>query len=165
VPNAALQLQGDRQLRNLLKDLPKKVARKGLKKAAEAGIKPVARSAKAKAPVDTGILRKSIGKKTKSYRNAAVSMTGARTDMTGFVKRALARGDARTAKNATRKVPSNYIHLVQYGTKPHRVGNRIHHGARANPFLKRAFNEQRGAAETAVASTLKEFIESEARKS
>lgn len=158
-PKASLNVQGDLEVVNLLRELPLKVERKGVRAAVTAMTTPIARAAKAKAPrVYTGLLKKAIGKKTKAGRSkgSAVGLVGARRSVEGAYK-------------GKRWVPANYIHLVELGTKPHGIptkdgGTVQHPGSPAKPFLEPAYEEQKSAAERAGAEKLKQVVEAEAKK-
>jgi hypothetical protein len=163
VPNIHAELEGYKETRHLLTELPKRVVKKGLRAAVTAGAAPIQRQMKATAPRDWGILKSAIAKKVKSYRGAAVAVIGARKDVSATVRRALKKGDIRKANRATRAVPANYLHLVTGGTKPHMVGKWHHPGSPSKPFLQLAYHQQRAAAEAAAASKLKEVVEAEAK--
>ena len=161
-------LTGRRELAELLTELPNRVKRKGLRAAVTAASSPVLRAARAKAPKVSGLLKKAMGKKVKAYKGAATAIVGARKDVSaaaaGIARKALAKGDRRTANLTLRKVPANYLHLVEGGTRAHQVGKRRHPGARSNPFLTLAYHQTKASAEGIAANKLREVVEGEARK-
>lgn len=140
-----MKIEGDKQLKNLLAQLPKRVASKGNKAAVTAGAKPIVKAAKNKAPKESGALRKAMGSKVKTYKadagTSAVAVIGARRNVTADYK-----GKPR--------VPSRYIHLVDKGTKYIKGDN----------FLEQAYEEEKNAALEAMKGKFKEVIEREASK-
>jgi HK97 gp10 family phage protein len=86
------------------------VDRKAARKAIKAGVNEVTQAvlwdAKALVPKRTGLLRKSLGRKVKSYRGGAV-ITGIIGPRKGF----------RTMINGVFVNPVKYAHLVEYGRR------------------------------------------------
>lgn len=64
-----VEIKGSKELKNALKKIPKNATRRSLAKAAKAGAEPILRSAKQKAPVDTGRLRDSL-RSTFAYQSS-----------------------------------------------------------------------------------------------
>ena len=123
----SIVLAGERELIAALKKLPNNVFKRVVVGASRKAMRPVITAARAAAPVDTGLLKKSIGAKVKVYprKGNIVSMVGARG---GFK-------DKDTKQN-----PAIYAHLVEGG----HVLRRIKKGpvigrVAAKPFLKPAF--------------------------
>lgn len=124
-------------------------------KAVRAGAKIVAKAAKARAPrrKRSGALKLSIGTKAakgKRGRTTAYAVIGARKKVSKVVP--VGRGG-----RMVKAVPAYYAHLVEGGTRPHRLkrGARLarrtqaargqgaggqHPGAKAKPFLGPAFD-------------------------
>lgn len=96
----------------LSRDLPKRVLKQGIKKAAQKAMKPVIEAAKSQSPVFYGFLKRSVGAKVKSYRDGrlTVSLVGIKS------------GSEFTAPDGETKKPSKYLHLVVKGTD-HSGGN------------------------------------------
>ncbi len=146
-----------------LNEAEKKIKTKGAKKGMNAATKIVARAAKDQAKKVTGLLKKSIGRKTKVYRNTGVTvgLVGARVGFGGEYQ-----GRPRD--------PSFYSHRVEMGTQPHAVGKgsslrggktkekkqtgRMHPGAKAQPFLKPAFTQNASRIKDAIAEAIKEVL-------
>ncbi len=105
-----ISLVGDKDLIRKLDRLGKKGYRRTVAKAASKAMTPVAKLAKRLAPVGTGptrgLLKKSIGKKSKWYRGTRVVIIGPRTTF----KRVIV-----TRKGIRRVNPVNYAHLVELG--------------------------------------------------
>jgi HK97 gp10 family phage protein len=156
------ELVGFASTRRLLAELPKRARNKALRAAVTAGGTPIQRAVKASAPRDFGILKQSIAKKVKQYRGAAVAIVGARKDVSQIVRRAMRKGDLRTARRATVARPANYLHLVEGGTKAHLIGKTHHPGSQAQPFLATSFSSTQSQAQLAAANKMAEVINAEA---
>jgi HK97 gp10 family phage protein len=125
----------DRKVRRMLKELPDRIERKVLRQAIGPATTPAVKAAKRLAPRDSGLLKKSIAKKIKTYKktNTAVSIVGPKKDVVEVI-------------NGKNKRPSKYAHLVEGGTSPHKIvvtwkGKKVtlqHPGAKATHFLKQA---------------------------
>jgi len=96
-------VQGDRALIRRLGALKRGIARRIVSRASNKVIGPVAKAAKRNCPVDTGLLKKSIGKRTKTYRGsgAVVSVVGPR------------KGFAGQDAQGRQKDPTKYAHLAE----------------------------------------------------
>lgn len=131
----------------MFKILPSRLQKKVLRSAIAAGASPVSKAAKGFAPVETGALKRSIGIKTKTYSSGTViSLVGVRR---GVKFNAIDR-------HGRERIPMFYQHLVHGGTRTHpldkgvtmrdlargkkRAVTRMHPGAKANPFLTKAWN-------------------------
>jgi hypothetical protein len=118
------KIDGGAQLRDLLRDLEPATQRRVLRPAItqEAGI--LAKELKpAVAEGKTKLLKKSIGKKVKTYArtNAVVGIVGPRT---GFAQ----------VIDGHKHDPAKYGHLVEGGTKAHDITIRKRHGQPITPF-------------------------------
>jgi len=150
--SGSLTVKGQAKLNRKLKKLSGTVQRKLARPALTAAAKPIIKMAKAKAPVETGLLRLSIGAKTKVSR----------VNNTGFVVIGPRRGfkstkaDAiRAAKGNKKREPANYGHLVEFGTAS---------GARPRPFMRPAFERFKGKALETIAKVMWSGISKEARR-
>jgi len=133
----SIGLEGVPELIAKFKDLDRLIDDKNVEDGLLKAAKIIQASAKAKAPVKTGNLRRGIVAKKfgkKRLRQPAV--------FCGI--------DYRIAPHA---------HLVEYG---HIAANGKHVGAR--PFFRRAVDESRGQVMTLIARVVKEAIEKEAKK-
>ena len=152
-PNVKMTLEGDKQLESALRQLPRRVLTKGTRQAVNAAAAPIVRKAKAWAPRDTRTLKKALKRKLKTYKGgAAAAIIGADRAVQGI--------DARGRK----RVPANYIHLVEKGTAPHRIGNASHPGARPQAFLERAYAAGQHQAKSIAEAKLAEVVAKEAAK-
>lgn len=184
-----MSLTGDTELIAKLNGLGPKVYRKVIKSASRKAFAPVVKTAKEKAPKETGLLKKSIGVKQKAYPRAGrlVTIVGPRT---GFAQEVSV--DTPFGPKKVKRDPSKYAHLVEYGTRPHstaalannrirtnkdgevseenRIGFEIamqsgdnHPGAAAKPFMRPAFDGNEARAKSIMRSELAAGVVREAR--
>lgn len=100
-----VQVHGVGELLAKLRDLDKRVRRKILRKAVNEPSKIVLAAMKAKVPVETGLLRKSLGRKVKVWGNGvAFFIVGPRR---GFKKQVKTKLGKMMHRN-----PSKYAHLA-----------------------------------------------------
>lgn len=119
----AIDLSGDKELRRQLAKAGSRGVKRAARTATGRSMTAVARAARRLAPKDEGVLRKSIGKRTKTTRSGDVStIVGPRS---GNWLRAHGR-------------PANLASLLEYGTR---------HQA-PQPFIRPAFDGQRGNVST-----------------
>lgn len=159
--NVSLTLEGGQELRALFAELPKRVVNKCLRRAVQVASGPILKSAKAKAPRESGLLKRSLVRKMKSRKGVHTATVGAKKGFSGTYR-------------GKKRVPSRYLHLVSKGTRPHNVagkkgltaihGSGFHPGAKANDFLLEAYRANKANAERLAADSLKTSIYSEARK-
>lgn len=183
-------LTGDKELIAKLNGLGPKVYRKVVKQASRKAFAPVVKTAKEKAPKETGLLKKSIGVKQKAYPRAGrmVTIVGPRT---GFAQEVVVSTPFGPKK--VKRDPAKYAHLVEYGTRPHSTAalanNRIrpnkdgevseenrlgfdiamqggddHPGATAKPFMRPAFDGNEARAKSIMQTELAAGVVREARK-
>jgi hypothetical protein len=102
------RIEGVERLQAIMKSLPAQVARRVLRPALNAEGSKVVTQSKLMVPKSTGLLKKSIGKKTKTYTQTGniVVVVGPRTSF-----RQMVSGKPRD--------PVKYAHLVEFGAKPH----------------------------------------------
>lgn len=147
---AQFQMRGYAELEKRLATLGPKIARRVLRKAVDKAATPIVQSAKQRVPAQTGLLRIAIGKKTKMYTRSrtAVAIIGARTKFR-----------SKLAGRWPKRKPANYAHLVEFGTRPHKMSVKrfrvaggawvlddqewTHPGTAARPFLRPAFASNR----------------------
>lgn len=172
LPKTSVVVTGHEQLIAKVNSLPpavmRRVARAGMSKACSL----VSKEMKRLAPRDSGLLRRSIGSKTKTYsrgknRGTTVGIVGPRVGFRQAVPRTmwLVKGDKRRLLRRTKTVeadPVKYAHLVDLGTKPHAItfkhgGKSItvkHPGSKAQSFIART----RANTNAAVEKTLKDAM-------
>jgi HK97 gp10 family phage protein len=161
--NLTLILEGGRELQTLFAELPKRVVNRCLRRAVQVGSAPILKTAKAKAPRESGLMKRSLTRRMKSRKGAHTATIGARKGFSGTYR-------------GRKRVPSRYLHLVSKGTKAHSVAGgkskgllRIrskgyHPGAQANDFLAEAYRANKGNAERLAAASLRSSIYTEAKK-
>lgn len=143
-------IAGGRELDAFLQQLSVKVERNILRSALRAGANVIKDAAKANVPVKTGALRKSLQVTTGS------------------------KGATVTAKLKARGKVAPHAHLVEFGTKPHKIapkgkkgalainGNFVgavsHPGSRPKPFMRPAFDGNSTPAIAAVGAKIRERL-------
>lgn len=131
-PRFTITVTGDKALLRKMATLRAAAQRGIARPAANYAWTPTNKAAQRGAPVETGALKASLGKQTKTYPKAgAVSVA-----ITARVGEQWTRVDDR---GITRK-PWNYLHLVELGTGPPVPQP-------PNPFLRRAFDTTKNVAE------------------
>lgn len=180
-------LIGDKELKRKLDTLPDKVYKRVVRVASRKSMQPVAKAMKAKAPRETGLLKKSIGLKVKGYKRAGIVVTlvGPRT---GFKTEVIV--DTPNGPRKEFRDPTKYAHLVEFGTAPHDVGKDReryqynyalekgkqkrkvktkvkpykHPGTAAQPFARPAFDENKGKIISVFRSEMASGVVEDARK-
>ena len=173
VADIHLEIKGLKELNNLLNKLPDKIAKKPLQNALRAGGNVVVKAAKAKAPVDTGLLRDSISVRKSKEKTGAVHYQVGVYQKTG------------------KKRPF-YAHMIEFGTGayysgtggkslrapyeivPKKAGSLffgglfresiIHPGIRPAPFMRPAVDNYTDAALDSVVNYMQKRIPKEMKK-
>ena len=136
-----VELNGLQDVLKTLARVKKAASSKILRKAAGAASKILVKEVKARVPVDTGLTRKSIGRRVKTYRKSGtvVALVGPRT---GFA-------DPNTGHD-----PVKTAHLAEFGTE---------HSA-PSPFMRPAADAASGRMVAAVSETIsRELVEAAKR--
>jgi HK97 gp10 family phage protein len=129
-------------LEGLRKALANKLLRRALNKARSI----LAKTAKAKAPRETGLLKKSIGGKVKIYPSGVgVAVVGPRA---GFKKEVTRKRNKRFPTTAMAN-PIKYAHLVELGTSH----------SKAQPFLGTALSANQSQIKEAMADVIRKGLE------
>lgn len=148
-----LDVLGDKALLKKLARFSGGVQRRIVRRPLSAALTPINKAAKRFAPVRTGALKKSIGKKVKMYRKGAVwGGVGPRVGEQYVVVEQVTGAGGET--RAKRNNPSNYAHLVEFGQE----------GAPARPFLRPALDSKRGEAVGILKRGIWDNIKKENRK-
>lgn len=145
---SGMTLLGDKQLARTFRTLGERVQRKHLRAAVNAASTPVNKAAKAKAAKESGLLKKSLGKKVKTYpeRMTVVGIIGPRTNVVGEYQ-------------GKKRWPAKYAHLVEKGFID-RAGNFVP----PQPFLEPAMAETEGQAKAVMKDKLAAGVVKEAMK-
>lgn len=154
-----VKVEGADALLKRLDRLKRTARNKVLRPAVNEACNPVLAAARATAPADEGWLRKALAKRVKTYARSGVVVgvvgprTGYQTTGRGQSKRRGLTAFGRKLRSKTRRRPSKYAHLVEYGTAPHRIavprgGGLVvrHPGSPATRFLRRAWEQSGGRA-------------------
>ena len=169
------RLEGLEDLKLRLNSLPIALRNRIVRKAVTKGARIILKSAQSKVVERTGQLRKSLGVKVKTYR--AAPFAGANTKNAAGTTVAIigARKGFDIEVNGKKVNPTRYAHLVEFGTRPHALGEfsklaakvgvvggyqhgRMHKGAEAKPFLRPAYDESKAAAMRAIVNGIKEGL-------
>lgn len=135
MPAASLTLKGGKQLERALIQLGEKTRKQIVRRAVKKAAAPILKTAKARAPVETGLLKISLATKIKHYKRSGTWMViiGARFRFKG--KKVAAIRAASKGVRGERKTPALYAHLVEFGT---RVRSQ-HPGVKPQPFMRPAW--------------------------
>ncbi len=187
-----IKIEGDKELRRLLTGWTpvqqRRITRPGIAKASRV----VSRAVKEAAPVESGLLKRSIGVKMVTYKNTGtvVGIVGPRRGYKRIVAVVDGRTQAFTRANVERlgsrgprrlawRDPAKYAHLVHGGTAPHRIARIAtqrrregpprpyvvnHPGAKANPFLRRAWFASMPEARAVMVKSIRQNLVKEARR-
>lgn len=145
MPKPFITLHGDKELAAIIRTLPDKVQRKLLRRAVTKGSTPVLRRAKQLAPRRSGLLRRSLKRKIKTYKGGVVvAVIGPDKNVSGVVGK-------------RKHTPGKIAHLVEYGH-----GGK--HPAPPHAFLEPALESTKAQAVAIMEDTLRQGIISEASK-
>ena len=144
-----IKVEGDKELINKLKRADKKIQKSVLTKSVKAGGKPLIKAARSKVPTRTGVLKKSLGSKIKTYDGGSVKavVIGPRGSVTGSF-------NGKTTR------PVNYAHLAEAGFKHNKSGEQI----KGSEFLKDAYETKQDASRKAMEEALVKNIKKELEK-
>ena len=138
-------MTGDKELHRLCAELPRRSVKNSLRKAVNLGANPVVAQVKARAPKESGALKRSAAKKIKTYADrkggAVIAIIGANKRTVGTWKR-------------RKRVPHKYSHLVDQGTRH----------SRAQPHLAPALAAAKGASTQIMQDKLREELVKEAKR-
>lgn len=166
--SVTMKMRGGRELARALKMLPENVGKRVMRKATHAAGAEVRKAARRLAPTgDTGLLRKSMAQRTYRVKGKFlwVSVIGPR--------------HRKTVVNGKAYNPGNYGHLVEFGTRPHRIpktgqaflafGNTVvsavmHPGTKPKPFMRPAYDQAGKVAISSFGRKAMQAIEKEAAK-
>ena len=141
-----VSFEGLNELKKAFDLLPQRVGVKASSKAVREGAKVIQEAARAKVPVDTGNLKRSISIKVLNKKRDALQVAALIGPGTGYF--------SKRGKNAGKRVNDGfYGFFVEYGTKR----------SKATPFMRPAYDENVQAAQQAIVNVIGEAIEKEAR--
>lgn len=169
MPRAEIKIDTSslKELVSMMENIDKKVRNKGLRDALKVGKKIFLEAAKLKVPKKYKVLLRSLGsrEKYKFAKGFAYSVLGAKRRAGKWIK-------------GLEHIPTKYAHLVEYGAAPHTIGRgditsdiliqkgrsykstgNMHPGARAKPFLRPAWDQNKERILGAMERVLKAAIE------
>lgn len=137
------RVDGGRELTALFRELPKRVATKGLRQAMTAAATPTVKATRADTPKQSGLLKKSITKKVKTYKGGerVVAVIGANVNVDGEWQ-------------GQKRVPAHYFALVEQGTS-HATGRHM---------MQQAYDQTKDEAGQIALDKIKAVLEAEAAK-
>lgn len=136
------KLTGLEALIQSMSDLKQSIQSRALRPAVTKGARIISKEAKRLAPKESGLLRKSIGTKVKTYKSGVVVAIIGPRSKPSFRKTVTVNGRQQVRN------PVNYAHLVEYGT----VRTRPH------SFLRAAIQTKQGEVRRVMAEALRESI-------
>ena len=164
-----IRLIGLPELRVKLRALPGNVQKRIMRPAVNFALTPMNAKAKRNCPVDTGILKSSIGKKIKQYVNSGTTW-GAIGVRKGFaVNVGKAGGTIRIGKKdvfvAESHNPRAYVHLVEFGhvLRRKKKGPTVGY-VKGSRFLTRAYEATKDEALRRLAVKIEKGIAKEATR-
>ena len=178
IAGSTMTLAGEDALTGRLNKLDKNIRKRVMKAAVAAGGSEILKTARKKAPKRSGLLAKALAVKSITYRHGeqAVAVIGARR---GAKLKSMAK--IRSAGGAKIKAaePSNYAHLVEFGTRAHPISAKgegflsflgvvtkavMHPGAKPRPFLGPAYTSSISRAFKRMGAKAWQGIEKQAKK-
>jgi HK97 gp10 family phage protein len=141
-------LTGFKELAEKLKQLPKKVAKNGLRRAVSSGAAIVRNAARKRAPVDTGEMKRDIMMKREKDKQGSGTTGAVYSVYVRSGKKSRLAGKKRDVER-----DSFYWKFVEFGTKT----------IPAQPFMRPGFEESKGEAIGAIGKSLDETIQAAAR--
>lgn len=151
---ADIHVKGLSDLQKFLDTLAPRVEQNIMRGALRAGAKPILEAAKSSAPV--GEPSEPNRKRYKLYAGAlrdSIRISGRIDKRNGKVTASVKAG-GKTKSGAD----VFYAHMVEFGTKPHVIGDGTHPGVQAKPFMRPALDSQSGAAVVAVGEYIKKRL-------
>jgi len=162
-----LDLTGERELMRKLDRLSDKAGRRVLRKAMRAGARPIVKHAKQIVPVESGGLKQSIGTRFRWYGRTGtdVAVIGPRIKY----KKERVGGKLKTVRDEKGHritvLAGQHGYLIEYGTGPRYTKKGVFRGiGPAMPFMRPAWDAEKGASERAAVRKLREEVEKEARR-
>ena len=122
--NITLNLFGDEEVQRALKNMAQDVTGKVLRAATQNSMKPYARDAKKRMAEISPTIAKAIGNRTKLYakKGVVVNVVGIKRETTPTIRERTVTMPDGSSKTFKRKHdPRNTAHLVEFGTKPHKI--------------------------------------------
>jgi len=149
-----INVKGLSELQAFLDTLPAKLQNNVLRGALRAGIKPIKEVAVANCP--SGEPSETNKRKYNLYSGAlrdSIRVSGRIDKRNGnVVARLVAGGKTKTGADVF------YAKMVEFGTKPHIIGDGVHPGVMPKPFMRPALDTEANAAVLAVGEYIKKRL-------
>lgn len=164
IPVAEIRVEGLSELQKALQTLPDKLERNIIRSALRSGLREMQKEAVARVPIKTGALRQSLRIKTKLVKGAPVAGLAA-GDGKAFYARFVEFGTGGQY-TGTGKSGGPYVIKSKNG-KPLFVNNGVpvyqvtHPGAKAQPFMRPAFDAGNQAALSSFAGYIRKRLTKE----
>jgi HK97 gp10 family phage protein len=143
---AKVKITGLREMQRTLDRLPRELIKSSESAVLRAGAKPIEKAAKAKVPVGTGLLKKSIGNRVKKVDGSTSARIGPRT---GFKGRSLGMKKNKAGVASEKFAdPNKYSHLVEFGSSR----------SPAQPFIRPAIKAAQSQVMDAMAAGLDKHL-------
>jgi HK97 gp10 family phage protein len=148
--NLKIDIKGINAVKKTLEKLPEELRKSSQSAVLRAGGKPILKREKSKVPVADGLLKKSLGIMLVGKGIKSAVKIGVRK---GYKGRSLGFKESKRGKTKGQMTerfqdPSNYSHLVEFGTS---------HSA-AKPFIRPAIDEAQGEVIDAMAAGLDKHL-------
>jgi HK97 gp10 family phage protein len=144
----SIQIHGLDEIEKRLKALPEKLRKRSIKRAFQDGLDILADEIRLRVP-----RRLSAG--WEAFVDRGTSLADA-------VASALTVGAQKTAgKVGLDYTKTRHGHLLEFGTKPHKIGKRQHPGSKARPFMRPSFDSRGDAAVDEITTQLAKAVEKE----
>jgi len=122
--NIGIDIAGDEEVMKAFKDMPKDVVGKVLRNATGKAMMPYAKQARANMRIISPTIAKAIGTRTKLYahRGVVINVVGVKRDTKATItKKEITMPDGTTRTVTRKHDPRNTAHLVEFGTKAHKI--------------------------------------------
>lgn len=149
-----IRVNGLADLQKFLDQLPAKMEANVMRSALRAGIKPMKAVAIANCP--TGEPSETNKQKYKLYSGAlrdSIRVSGRIDKRNGnVVARLIAGGKTKTGADVF------YANMVEFGTRPHIIGDGVHPGVMPKPFMRNALDSEANAALVSAGEYIKKRL-------
>lgn len=146
--NVSVSVKGNAEFQKALREIADKCGGDDLSDSVRYAAEPMVDAIRRNARIigDSGALANAIDVKEVEYQsgNMAVVIIGPNVDYTQMVVRKTTMPDGTTFTKTEKARPSNYAHLVEFGTGAHRLSERanasMHPGTKEMPFMRPGFD-------------------------
>lgn len=147
--SSSIKIHGLDEIERRLQKLPEKLRRKSLKEVLQKGLDLVADEARIRAP------RRGINKGWEAFIDRGTRLADA------IVTKVSVTAKAAAGKVGIDTKKARHGHLLEFGTKPHKIGKRQHPGSKPRPFMRPAIDSKGDDSLNTMASKLVKAVEKE----